>query len=183
MRISLVILLCLVIAVVNSSIIKTTRGRVQATTKAPVPKSAFGYLRSIRGNKSCTSGSCPFWERHGRSFSALRCYSKQYQECVCLHRMCFSSCMFSRQDCNKEMVSCLQQICPQCMPASASTMCAVYDSMAGRVAEALSVFACYPCCPNSNSASTNSTSKFTFDTNLSMEFSYYSFNNNYHYHS
>jgi hypothetical protein len=167
MRLSLVLLLCLVIVVVNSTTTKTTRRRVvvtagQGATKAPITKSAYAYLRTIRGNNSCAGGSCPFWNRHGRSFASLRCYSRQYQECTCLHRMCFSSCMFTRQICNKEMVLCLQQICPLCMPPSASTMCAVYDSMAERVAEALSVFACYPCCPNANSAPSNSSSNIIF---------------------
>ncbi len=174
MRINLVLLLCLVIVVVNSSTTKTTRRRVVAnsfstkttrrpvvvttessTTKVPAPKSAYAYLRTIRGNNSCAGGSCPFWERHGRSFVSLRCYAKQYQECTCLHRLCFSSCMFTRQICNQEMVSCLREICPRCMPASASAMCAVYDSMAERVAEALSIFACYPCCPNVNGGLSN----------------------------
>ena len=129
------------------------------TTKAPTYKSAYAYLRTVRGKDSCSSGSCPFWERHGRSFAALRCYSKQYHECTCLHRMCFSSCMFTREVCNQEMVLCLRQICPRCIPVSASAMCAVYDSMAEQVAEALSVFACYPCCPIVNDGSANNSSK------------------------
>jgi hypothetical protein len=167
MRLSLVLLLCLVIVVVNSATTKTTvRGiavtKGQNTTKAPVPKSAYAYLRTVRGKNSCSSGSCPFWERHGRSFAALRCYSQQYQECTCLHRMCFSSCLFTRHVCNQEMVSCLRQICPRCMPASASAMCAIYDSVAERVAHALSVFACYPCCPNINGGSTNNSSNVIF---------------------
>ncbi|CAF4229001.1 unnamed protein product [Rotaria magnacalcarata] len=162
MRSSLIILLCLVIVMVNAASTTTTRRRVAnatrpSTTKAPVPKSVYAYLRSVRGKNSCAEGSCPFWKRHGRSFSALRCYAQQYRECTCLHRMCFSSCMFTRQVCNQEMVSCLRQICPRCMPASASAMCAVYDSMAERVAEALSVFACYPCCPIINSGTNNNT--------------------------
>ncbi|UJR36436.1 hypothetical protein I4U23_029159 [Adineta vaga] len=159
MRLSLVVLLCFTIVLVNSA---TTRRRLivtsgRNTTKAPAPKSAYAYLRTVRGKKSCSGGTCPFWERHGRSFAALRCYSQQYQECTCLHRMCFSSCMFSREVCNQEMVSCLRQICPRCMPPSASAMCAVYDSMATRVAEALSVFACYPCCAIFHAAPTNTT--------------------------
>jgi hypothetical protein len=165
MRISLVLLLCFVIVVVNSTTAKPTRRHVvvteqQSTTKASKPKSAYAYLRTVRGKNSCSGGSCPFWERHGRSFAALRCYSQQYQECTCLHRMCFSSCMFKREVCNEEMASCLRQICPRCMPVSASAMCAVYDSMAVRVAEALSMFACYPCCPNINSASNNGSCNF-----------------------
>jgi hypothetical protein len=48
------------------------------------------------------------------------------------------------------------------MPASASAMCAVYDSMAGRVAEALAVFACYPCCPNINGGFLNGSSNIIF---------------------
>lgn len=162
MRNSLVLLLCLVIVMANAAHAKVTRRRVtnntaQATTKAPGVQSAYAYLRSVRGNKSCTEESCPFWERHGRSFASLRCYAKQYRECTCLHRMCFSSCMFTPKVCNEEMVSCLRQICPRCMPASALPMCAVYDSMAERVAEALSIFACYPCCPNINSGMNNGT--------------------------
>ncbi|CAF3873857.1 unnamed protein product [Rotaria sordida] len=160
MRISLVLLLCFLIVMVNSAKTKVTRRRVisttgQNSTKAPTPKSAYAYLRSVRGKRSCTGRSCPFWERHGRSFAALRCYAQQYQECTCLHRMCFSSCMFTRQVCNEEMVSCLRQICPRCMPPSASAMCAVYDSLAVQVANALSVFACYPCCPIINNVGIN----------------------------
>ena len=156
MRLSLIVLLCFAIALATSA---TTRRR---PTKTPAPKSAYAYLRSVRGNSSCTSGSCPFWERHGRSFAALRCYSQQYQECTCLHRMCFSSCMFTREVCNQEMVSCLRQICPRCMPPSASAMCAVYDSMATRVAEALSIFACYPCCAVFHTTTANTTSMIHF---------------------
>lgn len=164
MRRCLVFLLCLVIVVVNAATTKTPRSRLATkigrnTTKAPSSKSAFAYLRTVRGKNSCAGGSCPFWDRHGRSFASLRCYSRQYQECTCLHRMCFSSCMFTREICNQEMASCLRQICPLCMPASASTMCAVYDSMAERVADALSFFACYPCCPNTNNAANNGSSK------------------------
>ncbi|CAF1262917.1 unnamed protein product [Adineta steineri] len=114
-------------------------------------------LLLVRGNKSCASGTCPFWEKHGRSFAALRCYQQQYQECTCLHRMCFSSCMFTREVCNKEMVQCLKQICPRCMPANSMSMCKVYDSMAVRVADALSVFSCYACCPNINKPNSNNT--------------------------
>jgi hypothetical protein len=163
MRVSLVIFFALFIVMINSATTKTTRRLVALTTKrgvtqAPKPKSAYAYLRSVRGKTSCASGTCPFWERHGRSFAALRCYSQQYQECTCLHRMCFSSCFFSRKTCNEEMVSCLQQICPRCMPASALPMCKVYDSMAKGVAEALSTFACYPCCANLVSLAANITS-------------------------
>lgn len=168
MRLSLIFAVCWLFVVINAATVKTTARRVtgataaQNTTKAPAIKSAYAYLRSIRGKNSCAGGSCPFWERHGRSFAALRCYSQQYQECTCLHRMCFSSCMFTREICNQEMVTCLRQICPRCMPSSASAMCSVYDSMAERVAEALSVFACYPCCPNVNGGSSNSTSNRIF---------------------
>ncbi|UJR09661.1 hypothetical protein I4U23_013895 [Adineta vaga] len=148
MRASLVICLALFVVMVSCAVPKTS--------KAPKRQSAYAYLRSVRGKNSCAGGTCPFWERHGRSFAALRCYSQQYQECVCLHRMCFSSCMFQRDECNKEMAICLKQICPRCMPASSLSMCQVYDSMADKVAQALSVFACYPCCPNLvNSASNN----------------------------
>ena len=164
MRLSLALSFIFMLVALIEAIPRTTSGRIvnnagRRTTKAPAPKSAYAYLRSVRTKNSCSGGTCPFWERHGRSFAALRCYSQQYQECVCLHRMCFSSCMFTREVCNQEMVSCLQNICPRCMPPSASAMCSVYDSMATRVAEALSVFACYPCCPNLNGASTNTTSK------------------------
>jgi hypothetical protein len=167
MRISIVLLLCLIIVVVNSATTKTTRRPAvvtvgKGTTKASVPKSAYAYLRSVRGKNSCASGSCPFWERHGRSFAALRCYSQQYQECTCLHRMCFSSCMFKREVCNEEMASCLRQICPRCMPVSASAMCAVYDSMAVRVADALSVFACYPCCASIHATTASTLNYFIF---------------------
>ena len=177
MRLSIVVLFCLAIAVVNSATARTTLRRIvttagRGTTKAPAPKSAYAYLRSVRGKNSCAGGSCPFWERHGRSFAALRCYSQQYQECTCLHRMCFSSCMFSREICNQEMVSCLRQICPRCMPASASAMCSVYDSMAERVAEALSVFACYPCCPNLNTGNSSASGKqITSDAHFYPTFS------------
>ena len=152
MRLSLVVVLCLLIVVAHSATTKATSRRTAVTTrpatsKAPVPKSAYAYLRSIRGKNSCSGGTCPFWERHGRSFAALRCYSREYQDCTCLHRMCFSSCIFTKEVCNQEMVQCLRQICPRCMPASAVAMCSVYDSMAERVAEALSVFSCYQCCP------------------------------------
>ncbi|CAF1609658.1 unnamed protein product, partial [Didymodactylos carnosus] len=119
----------------------------QQSTKVSSQQSAYAYLASLKPKRSCSSGSCPFWEKHGRSFAALRCYQKRYQECTCLHRMCFSSCMFDRQTCNTEMVACLKQICSECMPPSATAVCTVYDSMAERVAEALSMFACYPCCP------------------------------------
>lgn len=163
MRLSLIVLiisLFCIVAIVQSAAPSTKKRPTAAvkTTKAPVRQSAYAYLRSVRGNRSCTTGTCPFWERHGRSFAALRCYSQQYQECVCLHRMCFSSCMFSREVCNQEMVSCLRQICPRCMPASSLPMCSVYDSMAERVADALSVFACYPCCPMMPNQSPNTTS-------------------------
>lgn len=162
MRLSLVVLISLlyVVAIVQSEA-PTTKKRPTAAvkaTKAPVRQSAYAYLRSVRGNRSCTTGTCPFWERHGRSFAALRCYSQQYQECACLHRMCFSSCMFTREVCNQEMVSCLRQICPRCMPASSLPMCSIYDSMAERVADALSVFACYPCCPMMPNQPANTTS-------------------------
>jgi hypothetical protein len=165
MRISIVLLLCLLIVVINSATVKPTTRRVVATTgrsatKAPARISAYTYLRTVRGKSSCASGTCPFWQQHGRSFAALRCYSQEYQDCVCLHRMCFSSCMFTRQVCNDEMVSCLKQICRRCMPASASAMCGVYDSMATSVSNALSVFACYPCCPSLNNAGGNTTSNF-----------------------
>ena len=166
MRLSLALLLCFLLAVVHSATTEATRRPIVVTTgrnatKLPIVKSAFAYLRSIRGNQSCTNGTCPFWEGHGRSFQSLRCYQKQYQECVCLHRMCYSSCMFDSKTCNQEMVSCLQNICPQCMPASAKPMCAVYDSMAERVAQALSVFACYPCCPQRPTATTTTTTVAT----------------------
>jgi len=160
--------------VVNSATVRTTRRTVpttagRGTTKAPTKQSAYAYLRSIRGKKSCASGSCPFWERHGRSFVSLRCYAEQYQECVCLHRMCFSSCMFSRQTCNQEMVSCLKQICPRCMPATQTAMCSVYDSMAGQVAQSLSAFACYPCCPSlNNNNTTQPTNGITVTTTKSV---------------
>ena len=156
MRVSQVIFLAALIALVSCATLKPTR---PGTTKAPKPKSAYAYLRSIRGKNSCAGGTCPFWERHGRSFAALRCYSEQYKECVCLHRMCFSSCMFKRAVCNQEMVSCLQQICPRCMPVASQPMCKVYDSMAARVADALSVFACYSCCGEMPNSSFNMTSK------------------------
>ena len=161
MRISLVVLITLLFAVaIVHSATTTTKKRATATmktSKAPARQSAYAYLRSVRGNRSCTTGTCPFWERHGRSFAALRCYSQQYQECVCLHRMCFSSCLFTRDVCNQEMVSCLRQICPRCLPPSSQPMCAVYDSMAERVADALSVFACYPCCPSMPNQQGNTT--------------------------
>lgn len=160
MRISLVVLITLLFAVVIVHSATTTKKRSAVTTKtskAPVRQSAYTYLRSVRGNRSCKTGTCPFWERHGRSFAALRCYSQQYQECVCLHRMCFSSCLFSRDVCNQEMVLCLRQICPRCLPPSSLPMCAVYDSMAERVADALSVFACYPCCPSMANQQGNTT--------------------------
>jgi len=169
MRVSLVIFFALFIVMVNSATTKTTRRLVttkRGVTQAAKPKSAYAYLRSVRGKTSCASGTCPFWERHGRSFAALRCYSQQYQECTCLHRMCYSSCMFTPEICNQEMVSCLRQICPRCMPASASAMCAIYDSMAERVATALAVFACYPCCPNINGGANNGLSKYTLYFNL-----------------
>jgi hypothetical protein len=137
MRISLVILFGLFIVVVNS-----------ATTKAPARKSAYAYLRTVRGKNSCASGSCPFWDQHGRSFVSLRCYAEQYKDCTCLHRMCFSSCLFTPQECNAEMVQCLKEICPRCLPASSVGICSVYDSVAVRVTQALATFACYPCCPN-----------------------------------
>jgi hypothetical protein len=144
MRINFVILFCLFIAVVNS-----------ATTKAPARKSAYAYLRSVRGKNSCASGSCPFWERHGRSFVSLRCFSQEYQDCVCLHRMCYSSCLFTRQVCNQEMVSCLQQICPRCLPASSLALCPASNLMAQSVTNALSTFACYSCCPVRGNSSNN----------------------------
>lgn len=162
MRFSLVLLLCFIIVLVNCAPSKTARRNVVVNTGRNTTKSAYAYLRSIRGNNSCASGSCPFWERHGRSFASLRCYTRQYQECTCLHRMCFSSCLFTPKVCNDEMVSCLKQICPRCMPASASAMCAVYDSMADRVAQTLSVFACYPCCPNINGGSNSGSSNIRF---------------------
>lgn len=153
MRISLAILFCLLIVVVNSA---TTR----RTTKAPAKQSVYAYLRSIRGTKSCASGTCPFWERHGRSFVSLQCYQQQYQECVCLHRMCFSSCMFSRDTCNSEMVKCLQQICQRCTPGSAAALVPVYNALANQIAVALSTFACYPCCASVANSPLNSNGKF-----------------------
>jgi hypothetical protein len=160
MRISLVILFCLCIIVVNSATVKTTTRRVvttagRTTTKAPLRKSAYDHLRSVAGKISCASGSCPFWERQGRSFVSLRCYAEQYKECVCLHRMCFSSCLFERKDCNDEMVSCLKQICPRCMPASQTAMCSAYDSVAVKIADALGTFTCYSCCPVRSNATSN----------------------------
>jgi hypothetical protein len=147
MRICFVIIFCLFLVVVNSAI-----------TKAPARKTAFNYLRSIRGKNSCANGTCPFWERHGRSFVSLRCFAQEYQECVCLHRMCYRSCLFDRKVCNNEMVSCLQQICPRCLPASSLALCAASNAMATSVSNALSNFACYSCCPvrgNSNNNSMN----------------------------
>ena len=145
MRISLVILFCLFIAVVNS-----------ATTKAPVRKSPYAYLRTVRGKNACAGGSCPYWERHGRSFVTLRCYAEQYQDCVCLHRMCYRSCLFDRAECNAEMISCLQQICPRCTPASQLAICPSYNSMAAQVNSTLSTMSCYSCCPSVG----NTTRKF-----------------------
>jgi hypothetical protein len=87
--------------------------------------------------------------------------------------MCYSSCLFTLADCNAEMVSCLKQICPRCMPASATAMCSVYDSVAVQVTNSLSVFACYPCCanlansPNSGN-NTNSLALPTVTTTLSQ---------------
>ncbi|CAF2719385.1 unnamed protein product [Rotaria sp. Silwood2] len=151
---------------VNSATTKTTNRRVAVTnarnTKAPLQQSAYTYLRFVRGTQSCSSGMCPFWQRHGRSFVSLRCYAQQYRECTCLHRMCFSSCMFERKVCNDEMVSCLRQICRRCMPVSAQAMCSVYDSVAEEVTKALAVFACYPCCP----VITNMTNQFTNGPNV-----------------
>jgi len=165
MRTSLVILFCLFIVVVNSATSKTTPRRIlttagRGTTKAPARKSAYDYLRTVRGKNSCASGSCPFWDGHGRSFVSLRCYAQEYQDCTCLHRMCFKSCLFSRQVCNAEMVSCLRQICPRCLPASQLAMCKVYDSMSQRVAESLSNFACYSCCPVASRPSNKTISNF-----------------------
>jgi hypothetical protein len=153
MRISLVILFCLFIVVINSATVKTTSRRVvtsagRATTKAPVRKSAYAYLRTVRGQNSCAGGSCPYWERHGRSFVTLRCYAEQYKDCVCLHRMCYRSCLFDRKECDAEMGSCLQQICPRCTPASQLAICSAYNSMAAQVANTLSTMSCYSCCPN-----------------------------------
>ena len=150
MRISLVLLFCLFIVVINGE---------RGITKVSRRKSAYDYLRSVRGTRSCADGSCPFWERHGRSFVSLRCSAREYRECTCLHQMCFRSCIFSREVCNLEMVSCLRQICRRCMPASSQPMCALYDSMAEKVTEALAVFACYSCCAD-NVMSNNNTSNF-----------------------
>lgn len=147
MRTSLIIFcLCLLVAFVHSA----------ATSKAPVRQSAYNYLRTVRGKRSCASGTCAFWQKHGRSFVSLRCYAEQYEECTCLHRTCYSSCLFDRKTCDEEMVSCLQQICRRCLPAaSAKTMCPAYDTMAERVVQSLKNFACYPCCGNVGSANRN----------------------------
>lgn len=149
MRFSLVLLICLigVVAIAHSATTAKRRTLPTTTSKAVARPSAYAYLRRVRGNRTCNTGSCPLWERHGRSFAALRCYSQEYRDCVCLHRMCYSSCLFTREVCNQEMVSCLRQICPRCMPASALAMCSAYDSMAEKVADALSLFTCYACCP------------------------------------
>jgi len=164
MRISLVILFCLFIVVVNSATTKTTRRVVasagRGTTKAPARKSAYAYLRTVRGKNSCAGGSCPFWDRHGRSFVSVRCYAKEYQDCVCLHRLCFRSCLFTRQQCNAEMVQCLREICPRCLPASQLAICSVYNSVTTSIAQTLSTFACYACCPTINLLAGNKTSNF-----------------------
>lgn len=150
MRLSFVIFASLIIVLVNAAAL--------AAQKPPATRSAYAYLRRVRGTKSCNGTSCPFWQRHGRSFVSLRCYSQEYQDCTCLHRMCYRSCMFTQQVCDQEMVHCLRQICPRCMPASAAAMCPVYDSMAQSVAAALSSFSCYACCPPSSTAGNSSTS-------------------------
>lgn len=152
MRTSLVFFFfCLVIVAVHSAAI-TKRG----TSKAPVRQSAYAYLRTVRGKNSCAGGTCPFWQKHGRSFVSLRCYSEQYQECVCLHRMCYRSCLFDRNNCDEEMVSCLQQICRRCLPAaSAATVCPAQEAMASAVLQSLKNFACYSCCTNAGAAGSN----------------------------
>ena len=153
MRLSLVVLSCILIVAVHSAAVPSqqairnsgvTAGRNRTLTGST--NSAYDYLRRVRGKNSCSSGSCPLWERHGRSFVSLRCYKQEYQECTCLHRMCYSSCLFSRDVCNQEMVHCLQQICRRCMPASASAVCAAQDAMAANIANSLSTFSCYSCC-------------------------------------
>lgn len=150
MRLSIVLFASLIIVLINAATL--------AAQKPSTGRSAYAYLRRVRGTKSCNGTSCPFWQRHGRSFVSLRCYSQEYQDCTCLHRMCYRSCMFTQQVCDQEMVHCLRQICPRCMPASAAAMCPVYDSMAQSVATALSSFSCYACCPPSSSTGNSSTS-------------------------
>jgi len=154
MRISLILLFCLIIVVVNSAAPKPPP---RATTKAPARKSAYAYLRTVRGSKSCASGTCPFWERHGRSFVSLRCYAQEYKDCTCLHRMCYSSCLFERSTCDAEMVSCLQQICRRCMPASSTAICSAYDLVATQVVNSLKTFTCYACCPFKPNTNSNAT--------------------------
>ncbi|CAF5107549.1 unnamed protein product [Rotaria magnacalcarata] len=161
MHISLVLLFCVFIVATNAAATSTTRrvgqvNNVRLTSKAPVRKTPYDYLRAVRGKSSCASGSCPFWEQHGRSFVSLRCYEQQYKECTCLHRMCFKSCMFKVETCNQEMVSCLRQICPRCMPASELAMCKIYDSTVGQVASSLKKFACYSGCHMLMNNATNS---------------------------
>ncbi|CAF4739483.1 unnamed protein product [Rotaria socialis] len=160
MHISLVLLFCVFIVAINAAATNIT-GRVDQvnavhlTPKAAVGKSPYDYLRAVSGKTSCTTGPCPFWERHGRSFVSLRCYEQQYKECTCLHRLCFKSCMFKRETCNQEMASCLRQICPRCLPASQLAICKIYDSTVGQVAKALSKFTCYSSCPMLMNNSTN----------------------------
>ncbi|CAF2066389.1 unnamed protein product [Rotaria magnacalcarata] len=161
MHISLVLLFCVFIVATNAAATSTTRrvgqvNNVRLTSKAPVRKTPYDYLRAVRGKSSCASGPCPFWEQHGRSFVSLRCYEQQYKECTCLHRMCFKSCMFKVETCNQEMVSCLRQICPRCMPASELAMCKIYDSTVGQVASSLKKFACYSGCHMLMNNGTNS---------------------------
>ena len=154
MRASLVFFFFCIVVVVVHSAATTKRG----TSKAPARRSAYAYLRTVRGKNSCASGTCPFWQKHGRSFVSLRCYNEQYQDCICLHRMCYRSCLFDRNTCDQEMVSCLQQICPRCLPAaSAATICPAQQAMAASVLQSLKNFPCYSCCTNSAGMNRNNT--------------------------
>lgn len=149
MRTSLVLLLFVFIAVDSLAVLTSARQK------------PYDYLRTVRGKASCSAGTCPFWQQHGRSFVSLRCYAEQYKDCTCLHRMCYKSCMFTADVCNAEMVSCLKQICPRCTPASEQAMCKTYDGMIDKVAGSFAKFGCYQCCPVH--ANNNGTSNFYFD--------------------
>lgn len=158
MRLNTIILLCLIIATIHGA--SLTRQPTKSSTKT----SPFNYLRSVRGTKSCSSKSCPFWEKHGRSFLSLRCYGEQFQDCTCLHRMCFSSCLFSRDVCNAEMAQCIAQICPRCTPAAEIHLCSAQNLLVNQMTQSLNNFACYPCCAGTSGAASplnSNTSTFT----------------------
>ena len=155
MQLNTIIFFCLLIATIHAASLQ----------RQPTKQSPYDYLRSVRGTKSCSSDSCPFWEKHGRSFVSLRCYAEQYQECTCLHRMCFRSCLYGPAVCNAEMAHCIEQICPRCTSAAEKHLCAAQNPLVGQMLQSLNNFACYPCCAGANSPLNGNTSTIFLSKN------------------